>query len=42
MPMAVAAAASATEGRPDRELVPLAIAQLLVLLALRGFVNVPG
>ena len=42
MPLAVVAAASASEGRPGRELVPLALAQLLVLTALRLFVNVPG
>jgi hypothetical protein len=42
MPLAVVAVALGARGRSDRELLPLAAAQLVVLLALRGFWNVPG
>jgi len=42
MPMAVAAAALSYGRRPLTHILPLAFAQLLVLLALRAWVNVPG
>jgi hypothetical protein len=42
MPLAVAAGASAYRDRPLLEILPLAGAQLLVLLAMRMFLNVPG
>lgn len=42
MPMAVAAAALSYGRRPMARILPLAFAQFLVLLALRGWVNVPG
>jgi len=42
MPLAVVAVALGTRARSDRGLVPLAAGQLLVLLALRAFWNVPG
>jgi hypothetical protein len=42
MPLAVAAAALSYGRRPLTCVLPLAIAQFIVLLALRGWVNVPG
>jgi hypothetical protein len=42
MPLAVAAVALGSRGRSNRELLPLALGQFVVLLALRGFWNVPG
>ncbi|MBZ0266694.1 hypothetical protein K8I85_00925, partial [bacterium] len=42
MPMAVAAAALSYGRRPITHVLPLALAQFVVLLALRGWVNVPG
>jgi hypothetical protein len=42
MPLAVVAVALGSRGRSDREILPLAAGQLAVLLALRGFWNVPG
>jgi hypothetical protein len=42
MPFAVAAVAVAMEDARDRALLPLAVGQLIVLLALRMYLNVPG
>jgi hypothetical protein len=42
MPFAAAAAAGGVTARTAGAFLPLALGQLAVLLALRGFVNVPG
>jgi hypothetical protein len=42
MPLAVGAAATSLGRRPLAAVLPLAAAQLVVLLSLRAFLNVPG
>jgi hypothetical protein len=42
MPLAAVSAAQVVAARPFGAILPLAISQLIVLLAMRGSLNVPG